>query len=71
MNLDTSTMFKVRVYPNGDNHLVEDWPTPCHSMSDDYELRETAYCNSCDSMLHVHHGEPFASCGCNTQEWYK
>lgn len=71
MNLDMTTLFKVRVYPNGDNHILLDWPNPCTYMSDDYEVRETAYCEECDSFLHVHHGEPFASCDCCKTEWYK
>ena len=70
MKLDMN-MLLVRVYPTGDNHLIEDWPNPCIWMSDDYTVRETAYCEDCDSVLHVHYGEPFASCDCGTTEWYK
>jgi hypothetical protein len=71
MKIDTSVLLKVRVYPDGSNHLIEDYPTPCSYMSDDYETRDTAYCEECDSNLHIHHGEPLASCDCGTQEWYK
>ena len=70
MKLDMN-MLLVRVYPTVDNPLIEDWPNPCLWTSDDYTVRETAYCEDCDSVLHVHYGEPFASCDCGTTEWYK
>lgn len=39
--------------------------------SDDYEIREAGFCNTCDEEIIPHYGEPFASCSCGTQEWYK
>ena len=59
-------MIKVYVYPTGDNH-----EEPVSYMSDDYEIRFTELCEKCDELLYIHYAEPFASCACGTQEWYK
>lgn len=37
----------------------------------DYEKRVQGYCPTCDGPIEPHYGEPFASCECGTQEWYK
>lgn len=55
----------VYVFPDGDNYSY-----PPSWKSDDYEQRYTSLCAVCDRFLHLHYGEPFASCKCGTQEWY-
>jgi hypothetical protein len=57
---------KVYVYPDGENY--EEPPT---SKSDDFEIRETDVCQTCNEVLHIHYAEPLASCSCYTQEWHK
>lgn len=57
---------KVYVYPTGDN-----LEQPVSYMSDDYEVRLTDRCEVCDEEMHIHYGEPFASCSCGTHEWSK
>ena len=59
-------MCKVYVYPNG-----EVYDTPQQNMSDDYEVRETDFCEVCEEFLIPHYAEPFASCNCGTMEYYK
>jgi len=56
----------VYVYPDGENYTL-----PPQWKSDDFEERFTTLCEVCDTVLHVHYKEPFASCGCGTTEWYK
>lgn len=65
MNLDKET-YSVCVYPDGEQY--EEAPS---WKSDDYEVRQTTHCNTCDAELTVHYAEPFASCSCGTTEWYK
>lgn len=59
-------LIDVCVYPDGTQSYE-----PLDFMSDDYEWRRTIYCARCDSELQLHPNEPFATCGCGTQEWYK
>lgn len=56
----------VYVYPDG-----EQYDEPPSWKSDDYEVRETALCETCDTELEIHYGEPFASCECGTGEWHR
>lgn len=58
-------LINICVYPDGTQS-----EKPLDFMSDDYERRQTAYCEVCDNELTVHYGEPFASCECGTTEWY-
>lgn len=58
-------MKTVYVYPDG-----EQYDEPPSWKSDDYEVRQTDLCTSCDTELEPHYGEPFASCECGTSEWY-
>ena len=62
----------VYVFPDGDNYLDEDTEyvggTP-EWKSDDYETRKTTLCKDCDTVLHISHGEPIASCDCGDREW--
>lgn len=58
---------KVQVWPCGTQLSVEEGPYEW--MSDDFEVRETELCETCDEELTLHYAEPFASCKCGTQEW--
>lgn len=71
MSLDINDTVLVRVYPDGTQHTLEDYPQPCEWMSDDFEIREAPYCEVCEENFQIHHCEPFASCGCYTMEWLK
>jgi hypothetical protein len=55
----------VYVYPDG-----EQYEEPPLYKSDDYEVRRTALCTTCDSEFEIHYAESFASCECGTTEWY-
>jgi len=56
--------FMVAVHQDGTND--------CGGFAEDScEIRWTTYCTECNEILYVHYGEPFASCSCGTQEWYK
>jgi hypothetical protein len=56
----------IYVYPDGDSFIK-----PFSWKSEEYEQRYTTVCKECDTFLSIHYGEPFASCKCGTQEWYK
>ncbi len=60
--------YYVRVWPDGTQQDIVE--TPFTHKSDDYEVRQTMLCQTCDQELQVEYGEPFASCDCGTQEWY-
>lgn len=57
-------MAKVYVYPDG-----EQYDEPPTWKSDDYEVREGGYCETCDEELTIHYAEPFASCRCGKRPW--
>lgn len=59
-------MNTVYVYPDG-----EIYDEPPSWKSDDYEVRQTRLCETCDEELTVEYSEPFAHCKCGTQEWHK
>lgn len=59
-------LIDVYVYPDGENYSE-----PPSWKSDDFERRKTTLCETCDTELDAHYGEPFASCRCGTTEWYK
>jgi len=59
-------MRKVCVYSD-DEHYEE----PPEWKPGDYEVRETETCETCGEEIAPHFGEPFATCECGTQEWYK
>ena len=62
-DIELSTVY---VFPDGEvYHAAPEW------KSDDYEVRKTALCETCDEELTPAYGEPFASCACGTQEWYE
>lgn len=60
------TDLTVYVYPDGENYSE-----PPSWKSDDYEVRSTDVCDKCNEQLHISYNEPFATCNCGTQEWYK
>lgn len=57
---------KVYVYPDN-----EQYENPPSWKSDDYEVRETELCQTCDTVLEIEYQKPFATCLCHTQEWHK
>lgn len=60
---------KIRIWPDGDSQLTDE---PAYEWkSDDFIIRETALCENCNHVLIPEYNEPFASCLCGTQEWYK
>lgn len=59
-------LFTVYVYPDGENYDgPPDW------KSDDFIIRKSTNCNVCGYTLYLSYDEPFATCECGTQEWYK
>ena len=65
-DLDKKDVCLVYVYPDN-----EAYQQPPDWKSDDYEIREQGFCESCGSEIVPHYGEPLASCECETQEWHK
>ncbi len=61
-------LIDVYVYPDGDVYEEEEPPS---WKSDDYEIRKQGACGQCGEPIVPHYGEPFASCQCGTQEWYR
>lgn len=56
----------VYIYPD-----EEQYEEPVSWKSDDYQVRISACCDKCGELLELAYQEPFASCSCGTQEWYK
>ena len=56
----------IYIYSDG-----ESYDKPPSWKSDDYDIREKGHCERCDSDIIPHYCEPFASCDCMTQEWFK
>lgn len=65
MSIDTLDLETVYVYPDD-----EVYSKPPSWKSDDFEVRKQGFCYRCDSDIVPHYGEPIASCGCGSQEWY-
>ena len=63
----SNNLMDVYVYPDGEVYEEE----PPNWKSDDYEIRKQGACEQCGQPIIPHYGEPFASCECYTQEWYR
>ena len=64
MSPSDMNFYNVYVYPDG-----EQYDTPPDWKSDDYEVRQTTVCNTCEEEIYLVYGEPLGCCGCGVQEW--
>jgi hypothetical protein len=62
---------KIAIWPDGYQCPLTEATEEVSWRGDDYIIRETGYCEACDTTLTLDYNEPFAHCECGTQEWYE
>lgn len=66
MKLNMNNLQSIAVLSDGRNMSID----KAEFTDEEFTVRNTAYCSSCESHLHIHEDTPFASCECGTTEWY-
>jgi len=67
MNIEPTT--EIAIWPDNEWAFLDELEEFSHK-SDDYRIRQAAFCPVCYRLVVPDYNEPTASCDCGTMEWY-